>query len=515
MRASTQGKKRKFIKIGSKLSYIIGPGNQMAKTPGSFNFNSKLLKTATDKQSGKFDLGLYKDDLLNPLNEIDPDTGRKSDATTLKEAGHSVNGKKEGKKDKTSKRKKSKKKSENYYMVHSPPHSHFNGYTSNLLHLIPELSKHKLKKLKGSGSNRNLSKDFEVLKEESSKSLKEIDLEMPNNHKMSMSSATEDFIPQKASMNSELKSKYESEISKLKDTIAKAKENEKTLVRRIQKLEEEQALSDKKFKEMEHLVKQLLVQKPSHSQNFELKRDSIESNFSKSDQNKDDGVLKCIQPLVNEILAFREKVDTQAKEIDYLRQKENKLMYLFFILHKRGVDVNDVYESELRDVPTDRFNEWIKEHMDDEEPPDISFDSQASYSPILEGPMPQPKRPEKVPQLNLVTIPDYITSSDEEEENNESSIFAMKNKSVDGSKLHRPSDLHSECSLSFTQQKDKENDEMKHYKEEFSITDEIKINRHKVRDKNKMQTDSSLDNIVRVMPAVSQSLNTDNIHFNM
>jgi hypothetical protein len=189
-------------------------------------------------------------------------------------------------------------------------------------------------------------------------------------------------------------------------------------------------------------------------------------------------------------------------------------MYLFFILHKRGVDVNEVYEEELREVPTERFNEWIKEHMDDDEPPEISFDSQASFSPILKGPMPQPKRPDLVPKLNLETIPDYVTSSDEEEGNqNESSILHEKNKSLDGSKLHRPSELNSELSLSYTE-KEKPKHPLRQFKEDYNLVDEIKLNRNRQRDPTKLKSDSSLENIVGI-PAVSQSLETNSLNFNL
>lgn len=98
--------------------------------------------------------------------------------------------------------------------------------------------------------------------------------------------------------------------------------------------------------------------------------------------------------MISEIFQFRELIESQTKEIDYLRQKENKLMYLFFILHRRGVDVNEVYEEQLKDIPTDRFNEWVKDHIDEDDSPDISFESQASFSPIEKGPMPRPIKPD-------------------------------------------------------------------------------------------------------------------------
>jgi hypothetical protein len=385
-------------------------------------------------------------------------------------------------------------------MVSSPQHSQFSGCNNNLLHLIPELSKHSLDRVHDTESNRNLAREFECAEQDLSKSLREDDLDIPKRHKTSSSGTNEEFKLRKFSLGNEIKEKYESEIQALKLTISKSKENEKILVKRIGKLEYENEVINKKYKD---------TKDGSNNLKFEFKRNSQESAISaiSSDQSKNEKFSHMIQPLMNEIVAFKEKVDIQAKEIDYLRQKENKLMYLFFILHRRGVDVNGVYENELKDVPTDRFNEWVKEHMDDEEPPSLSFDSQGSYSLICEGPMLHPNRPDNVPKLNLVTIPDYITSSDEGEEGNivNESLFNVK-KSIDGSKLNRPSDVNSELSLSFTN-----NFNSKHFKE-HSLNDGIMIDKYKGRKIN--NHDDPLEEASCNNP-VSQSLNTENINFNM
>jgi hypothetical protein len=47
----------------------------------------------------------------------------------------------------------------------------------------------------------------------------------------------------------------------------------------------------------------------------------------------------------------------------YARNKENKLMYLIFKLHKKGFPVNLVYEEEVKPISTKRFN---NEMMDNE-----------------------------------------------------------------------------------------------------------------------------------------------------
>ena len=175
-------------------------------------------------------------------------------------------------------------------------------------------------------------------------------------------------------------------------------------------------------------------------------------------------------------------------------------MYLFFTLHKKGIDVNSVYEAELKDVPTDRFNEWIKEQMDEEDqPPEISFESQASYEPIHEGPMPQPIRPHWVPKLVLDTIPDYVTSSDEDD-----------NESLDGSKIHRKSEFVSEASMSFYGKEPAHT----RYKEDYSLSKEKKRDIFKNERINDNENPFS-NHKNRNSDSFSQNTENENLKFNI
>lgn len=47
-------------------------------------------------------------------------------------------------------------------------------------------------------------------------------------------------------------------------------------------------------------------------------------------------------------------------EADYGKQKENKLMYLFFLLHQKGYPVNELYEEKIKNIPTNWFMEYIQ-----------------------------------------------------------------------------------------------------------------------------------------------------------
>jgi hypothetical protein len=44
------------------------------------------------------------------------------------------------------------------------------------------------------------------------------------------------------------------------------------------------------------------------------------------------------------------------EDVTYSKNKENKLMYLIFKLHKKGYPVNEVYEREIKPIETARFN---------------------------------------------------------------------------------------------------------------------------------------------------------------
>ena len=39
-------------------------------------------------------------------------------------------------------------------------------------------------------------------------------------------------------------------------------------------------------------------------------------------------------------------------------------MYLIFKLHKKGFPVNDIYESEVKPISTNRFNDQLMENPD-------------------------------------------------------------------------------------------------------------------------------------------------------
>ena len=55
-------------------------------------------------------------------------------------------------------------------------------------------------------------------------------------------------------------------------------------------------------------------------------------------------------------------VKEMQEELDYGKQRENKLMFFLFILKEKGFPISEVFEEEIKDIPTTRFST----HFDDE-----------------------------------------------------------------------------------------------------------------------------------------------------
>ena len=98
-------------------------------------------------------------------------------------------------------------------------------------------------------------------------------------------------------------------------------------------------------------------------------------------------------------------------------------MYLVFKLHKKGFPVNHIYDSEVKNISTRRFNSEMMQKGEPglESPKDmrgdsyIEFDSQLSYEDLgIIKVDPKPK-PNFVPGLNFEgKLAEYVSSDEEE-----------------------------------------------------------------------------------------------------
>jgi hypothetical protein len=63
-----------------------------------------------------------------------------------------------------------------------------------------------------------------------------------------------------------------------------------------------------------------------------------------------------IDQLHKENLDLRELLMELQKDIDYGKQRENKLIFFLYVLKENGLPVSDVFDAEIKDLPTTRFS---------------------------------------------------------------------------------------------------------------------------------------------------------------
>jgi len=58
-------------------------------------------------------------------------------------------------------------------------------------------------------------------------------------------------------------------------------------------------------------------------------------------------------------------IDEMQAELDYGKQRENKLMFFLFIMKEKGFPVSEVFEEEIKDIPTTRFSTQFDDEYKD------------------------------------------------------------------------------------------------------------------------------------------------------
>ena len=155
---------------------------------------------------------------------------------------------------------------------------------------------------------------------------------------------------------------------------------------------------------------------------IELKAAVASQNTQQMNSN---AIMKELTTVVQTNTDLTSQCQLLADEISYLKLREKKVMYLIYVLQNRGYPVNQVFEQEVKHIPTLRFQEFLDKNPDitDNMPSPgtmndsknyYSFRSDDSYSLLCTGPNITKKRPSIVPPLNLYGLPEYESSSDEE-----------------------------------------------------------------------------------------------------
>lgn len=139
-------------------------------------------------------------------------------------------------------------------------------------------------------------------------------------------------------------------------------------------------------------------------------------------------IMKELTTVVSQNSDLNGQCQLLTDEIAYLKLREKKVMYLIYVLQNRGYPVNQVFEQEVKHIPTLRFQEFLDKNPDitdnmpspatmNDSQNHYSFHSDDSYSLLCTGPNITKKRPSIVPPLNLYGLPEYESSSDEDEGN--------------------------------------------------------------------------------------------------
>jgi len=58
---------------------------------------------------------------------------------------------------------------------------------------------------------------------------------------------------------------------------------------------------------------------------------------------------------------MKRKVKKTEKKLQHSKNKESKMLCLVYNMQSKGIPVNEIYQAEVKDIPTNRFGEMAKE----------------------------------------------------------------------------------------------------------------------------------------------------------
>eukprot|EP00347_Sterkiella_histriomuscorum_P009373 403341463 len=197
-----------------------------------------------------------------------------------------------------------------------------------------------------------------------------------------------------------------------------------------------------------------LLLQPNQAQNL-ISQSLFQSQSCNCRQEKDEMQAQ-IMKLQEQINSLNLDNANIVESLEYARNKENKLMYLVFKLHKQGFPVNDIYANEVKPISTRRFNNEMMEKGGEFNDPNsamnngglmtpdmrgesfISFDSQGSYEDLGLQKVQIKRKPDVIPSLNFQGLPEYVSSDDEDEKNQQKQQFQYQQKQ----QLHQQNDMY-------------------------------------------------------------------------
>jgi chaperonin cofactor prefoldin len=243
-----------------------------------------------------------------------------------------------------------------------------------------------------------------------------------------------------------------------KNSIIKKMESDFRTIRNEMenKFFEEKATKDQIIHDLKARIDELWKQVSS----IKKENEDLKQRFNSEEEHEKDIE---IQNLIHDNTILNEEWIRLKDKWDYLMMKEEKLRYFYETLNSAVLPVQGIYENTVKNIPTERFyefmgnqkhnksfppnkhvdgyyendSEWMKYYEDSQDHikknynPDydhtdtkeeftksnIPFDPEESFDDLNLPKVEPMSKPPNVPPLNLGDLPEYETSSDEEDGN--------------------------------------------------------------------------------------------------
>ncbi len=186
------------------------------------------------------------------------------------------------------------------------------------------------------------------------------------------------------------------------------------------KLKIEKLMKEKENKEKEIKYKDKIIKE---QENIITLLKQNEKNLKEQNQiinNKYEDLRKKYQNILNENRMLNEKIEDDNKNINFLKEKELKLMRMLYLIKEKGIDINAI----LNEVKNESNNESINKSQEIETNNFNNSSNTTIYFPdkIKMQNIMETKKAEIVPKMNFNQIPEYSFQSEEDKQNNNNAI---------------------------------------------------------------------------------------------
>ncbi|CDW75815.1 UNKNOWN [Stylonychia lemnae] len=158
-------------------------------------------------------------------------------------------------------------------------------------------------------------------------------------------SLKECFNKQKQQMKDEM-NQYQKVIEELQEQLQLEQSKNATFNLEVSQLKKKNKLLEQTLAKKDQGLLNL-------QQQIEDQQKQSRQFLGKYDENK---ILEEIKVLVGENQELKSAVREIKSELDYGKQRENKLMYFLFVLQRKGIPIYEIFDLNIKDLPTTRFS---------------------------------------------------------------------------------------------------------------------------------------------------------------